>query len=100
MLDNFKIKTECAVCSTKIWAYDGFKLKKTDEYNEATVKLNNLSNMAVGVCGRHSKLKKSDLPIITEKNHQGWLEEVALGIGKKEWVNEVGSKLRAVGIGG
>lgn len=98
MIEHFRVKNECAVCATPIWQYDGIKRKKTEQYNEASVMLNNESRMTVGVCNSHKQLKQFDLPLITEKARQGWLEEVALGIGKKEWVNNVGLKLEAVGV--
>lgn len=97
-IQNFKIKTECSLCPTKIWEYNGIKLKKTSEYHEATVKMDNLSQMKIGVCAAHSKIKKSDLPIIEAKTKQGWLEEVALGIGNEDWVKKTGSKLKVVGV--
>lgn len=98
MIDLMKIKTECSICPTKIWEYNGAKLKKTSEYNEAIVKLNNLSNMKIGVCSKHLKPKKAELDMITEKNMQGWLEEVALGIGNKQWLMDIGSKLKVVEV--
>lgn len=94
---QIKIKTECSVCPTKIWEYSGIKFKKTSEYHEADVKMSDLSTMTIGVCSRHRKLKKSDYPIVTEKTHQGWLEEVAFGIGHDSWVKNKGIHLKVVG---
>lgn len=98
MVDMMKIKTECAVCPTKIWKFNGVKLKKTPEYNELDVKLNDLSNMTVGVCSQHLSPKKLELTTMTEKIHQGWLEEVALGVGEEQWVKEKGLKLEVVSL--
>lgn len=92
-----KIKTECALCPQKIWEYNGIKFRKTEEYNETEVKLNDLSTMVVGVCSAHIKLKKSDYPLVTEKMHQGWLEELAFGIGHDEWIKTKGMQLEVVG---
>lgn len=98
-MENFKTKTECAVCPTKIWHYDGVRLKKTEEYNEIEVKLNILSKMTVGVCSKHLTPQKKDLKTMTNKIHQGWLEELALGIGNEQWVRDEGLKLQVVGVG-
>lgn len=97
MLENTKIKQQCGVCDRAIWEYNGVKLKKTPEYNQIDVDLNNGTRMTVGVCSNHTKPKKMELKIMTEKMHQGWLEEVAFGIGNEEWVNQVGTKLQVVG---
>ena len=96
-LMDMKTKQECSVCSVKIWEYNGVKLKKTDEYNEIDVALDNLSKMTIGVCSRHLKPSKLELQMITEKTHQGWLEEVALGVGDEEWVKNTGLNLKVVG---
>lgn len=93
-----KLKTECSVCQTKIWEHNGIKLTKTPEYNELDVRLNDLSKMTVGVCSKHLKPKKLELDMMTEKTHQGWLEEVHLGIGDEDWVKNTGLKLKIVGI--
>jgi len=98
MTENFRIKTECAVCPTKIWRLEGTRLKKTEEYHEIKVRLNDLSNMTVGVCSKHIKLDKTGLTLMTEKIHQGWLEEVALGIGNEGWVRNKGTSLEVVGV--
>lgn len=98
MIELMKIKRECAVCPTKIWEVTGEKLRKTPEYNEVDVRLDNLSKMTVGVCSKHLKPKKSDLDIMTEKSHQGWLEEVAFGIGNEDWVKNTGLKLKVTGV--
>lgn len=99
-MKQFKIKNECILCPTKIREYDELlgKLKKTAEYNEITVKLNDLSNMKVAVCSKHLKPKKTELDKITEKTQKGWLEELALGIGNKQWVMNIGSKLKVVSL--
>lgn len=98
MIELMKQKQECGLCQTKIWEVVGEKLKKTDEYNEVDVQLDNQSKMTVGVCRRHVKPKQSDLPIMTEKAHQGWLEELAFGVGNKEWVDSVGLKINIIGV--
>lgn len=97
-MEHTKIKKECLVCPVNIWEYNGVKLKKTPEYNETHVKLNNGSKMKIGVCSQHISPKKKDYPVMTEKNRQGWLEELALGIGNKKWVMEHGSKLEVIGV--
>lgn len=99
-MEHMKIKTQCAICPINIWEYTGVKMKKTSEYNEIEVRLNDLSKMKVGVCSKHLKPKKMELDMMTEKNMQGWLEELALGIGDKDWVQNVGSKLKAVSLVG
>lgn len=97
MLEHLKVKTECAACDTPIWAYNGIKLKKTDNYQEIDVDVSDGSKMRVGVCPRHTAPKKLDLQVMTEKIHQGWLEEVAFGIGNKEWVEAKGLHLEITG---
>lgn len=93
---NLKTKLECSICPAKIW--DGEKkLKKTAEYNEIDVKLDNGSKMTIGVCSEHIKPKKAELKKMEEKNRLGWQEEVDLGIGNEAWVKE-GLKLQIVGI--
>ena len=98
MISEMKTKKECGVCQTRIWEVRGEKLRKTSEYGEIDVLLSNDSKMTVGVCSKHHEPKDLELAIITEKTHQGWLEEVAFGIGNKKWVKEVGVNLTAVGI--
>lgn len=98
MITEMKIKKECAVCPTKIWTVVGMKLKKSEEYNEVDVRLNNDSKMTVGVCSKHTKPKRLELEMITEKNMQGWLEEVAFGIGNEAWVKDQGINLKVVGV--
>lgn len=98
LMDTMKIKQECSVCSIKIWEHNGVKLKKTAQYNEIDVRLNDLSKMTIGVCSKHLKPRKLELDMMTEKAHQGWLEEVALGIGNEEWVRDKGLKLEIVGV--
>lgn len=93
-----KIKLECSVCDTPIWEKDVQGYKKSSEYNEIVVKLNDLSNMKIGVCSKHINPNKKDLKKMTQKTLDGWLEEVALGMGNKEWVNNIGSKLIIVGV--
>lgn len=98
MIENLKTKTECAICPVKLWEVKGMKLKKTKEYNEIDVQLSDLSRMTIGVCSKHLKPKKLDLKIMTEKNRQGWLEEVAFGIGSEDWVKNYGLKLKITGV--
>jgi hypothetical protein len=98
MIGLMNIKTECTVCDTKIWENDGQKLKKSPEYNEVDVMLNDSSKMKVGVCSKHTKPKKPELDIITKKNFQGWMEEIALGVGSEVWVKSVGKELRVTGL--
>lgn len=98
MINDMKIKKECAVCQRAIWEVVGTRLKKTSEYNEVNVRMNNLTTMTVGVCSEHTKPGKLELAMITEKAHQGWLEEVAFGVGEEQWVKEVGLQLEAVGV--
>lgn len=93
-----KIKKQCSVCETPIWYFDGVKIRKTDEYREATVSLNDGSKMTIGVCRNHFQPSKEDFDKITEKTHQGWLEEVAFGVGKPDWVKQVGMKLKVTGV--
>lgn len=99
-MENMKIKNECAICDTKIREFDVLKnkLKKTPEYNEITVKLNDLSNMKVAVCSKHLKPNKLQLATIMDKTQKGWLEELALGIGNKQWVMNIGSKLKVISL--
>jgi hypothetical protein len=54
--------------------------------------------MKVGVCSKHTKPKKPELDIITKKNFQGWMEEIALGVGSEVWVKSVGKELRVTGL--
>lgn len=98
MLEKMKIKQECAVCPTKIRDVVGDKFKRNSEYNEAEVVLNNKSKMIVGVCLKHSELKRSDLRSITSKVRKGWLEELAFGVGNEPWVRETGVNLTVVGV--
>lgn len=98
MIELMKQKQECGLCQTKIWEVAGEKLRKTDEYNEVDVQLDNQSKMTVGVCSRHAKPKDKDLPIMTEKIHQGWLEELAFGVGNTDWVNQIGLKINIIGV--
>lgn len=98
MINLMKQKQECLVCPTQIWATQGMKLKKTPEYNEVDVLLDNDSKMTAGVCSKHTKPKDLELKIMTEKTRQGWLEEVAFGVGNEEWVQTVGIKLNIVGV--
>lgn len=91
-------EVECSVCSTAIWRFDGRRLKKTEEYNEVDVRLNNESIMTVGVCSGHTEPTEAELDTITQKAHQGWLEEVERGVGEKSWVKDVGLNLRVVGL--
>lgn len=97
-MNGMKLKAECAACPVKIWEIVDSKFKKTKEYNEIDVKLNDLSKMTVGVCPKHLKPRKLDLQIMTEKIHQGWLEEIAFDIGNKEWVKNTGLNLEIVGV--
>lgn len=92
-----KIKTECSVCPTKIWYFNGAKLKKTNEYHEVDVIMNDGSSMTTGVCSKHTNPKKLEITMMTEKLHQGWLEEVAFGIGNEEWVRDKGMSLAVTG---
>ena len=98
MVEHTKIKNQCSVCETRIWEYDGVKIKKTPEYHETDVALNNGTLMTTGVCSKHTRPKGVDFAIMTEKMHQGWLEEVAFGIGNKQWVDSVGMKLEVTGV--
>lgn len=94
---ELKVKKECMVCPTNIWEYNGVKYVKTDAYNETDVKLHDGSRMTIGVCPKHVKVKLQDLPLINQKLQQGWLEEVALGIGDDSWVKQKAHKITAVG---
>ncbi len=98
MIELMKQKQECGLCQTKIWEVAGEKLRKTDEYNEVDVQLDNQSRMTVGVCHAHSTVKEEDLSIMTEKIHQGWLEELAFGIGNESWVKNTGLKINIIGV--
>lgn len=97
-MSNPNIKTECAVCEAKIWKIVNGKLRKTSIYTESTVELSDGSLMKVGVCNRHEKPDQTELSAITTKTHKGWLEEVALGIGNSEWVEQEGLKLSVIGV--
>lgn len=93
MVQNFRVKLECAVCPTRIWDSTGTHLKKTGEYNEVDVRLSDGTLMTTGVCSEHVALKGGDLLKMTEKMRKGWLEEVALNIGDGGWVHGKGVKL-------
>jgi len=98
MIQKMKIKLECAVCDIPIKERVGDKLEKTRQYNEAQVELSDGSYMTVGVCFKHKKPTKAQLEKITTKTHLGWMEEVELGIGNLDWVNNRGFKLKVVGL--
>src|SRR3990167_7167012 len=98
MIESLEIKIQCAVCPTRIWEVSGMRLKKTPEYHEIDVRLNNSSKMTVGVCSQHLKPKKLELAMMTEKIHQGWLEELAFGLGNEEWVRTEGTILKVTGV--
>jgi hypothetical protein len=93
-----KVKLECSACDTPIWQPGKVGYEHSSEYNEVTVKLNDLSKMKIGVCSKHTKPNKKDLTKMTSKTIEGWLEEIALGVGNKEWVTSVGTKLIIVGV--
>lgn len=93
-----KYKMSCGVCDTRIWRLVDEKMRKTDEYHEVDVKLDNGSKMTVGVCSRHTKLDGLGLRLMTERLHDGWKEELAFGLGNEEWVREVGDKLIVSGV--
>ena len=95
---TLKTKLECSVCDTRIWEPGVTGYKKSAEYNEVIVKLNDLSKMTIGVCSKHKEPTKSDLDKMTLKTLDGWLEEVANGIGNQEWVTNIGSKIKIVGV--
>jgi hypothetical protein len=54
--------------------------------------------MKVGVCAKHQKPLVADMPNMTKKAHDGWLEEVAMGSGNVDWVQNKGLKLNIIGI--
>lgn len=99
-MKSLKNKRECGVCSTAIFEYDSKtgKLRKSAAYNEVDVMMSDKSVMTLGVCLNHTKLAETDMPVITKKVHDGWLEEVAYGIGNKAWVNKTGLNLAVVGV--
>lgn len=98
MLTHMKTKQQCGICETAVWDVVGDKLKKNNEYNEIHVSLDNLSKMKVAVCSKHMSPDKTALKLMTEKMHRGWQEEVDFGLGNKDWVSHVGSKLTVVGV--
>lgn len=100
MITEMKITLECGVCATPIRERVGKKVKKTSEYREIVVNLNNLSRMSVGVCSKHTSPTKLELDMITQKVRQGWMEEVALGVGNREWVESRGVNIKAVSLAG
>lgn len=92
------IKDQCGICETAIWAQDGLRRKKTDEYHEVEVVLSTGSKMRVGVCSKHVKPSVKQLPRITTKLYQGWQEEVDMGIGNADWVANMGNRLAVAGV--
>ena len=93
-----RIKLECSVCTTPIWQKADIGYEKSPEYNELVVKLNDLSKMKIGVCSKHTEPNKKDLTKMNQKILEGWIEEVALGIGNKEWVDSIGSKIKIMEV--
>lgn len=94
---TIKIKAECIACETPIHTKSGRKWKKGPEYNERRVNLNDGSQMTIGVCKQHLT-QPLELNSITKKAHEGWLEEIKLGIGNTEWIQKIGLKLKITGV--
>lgn len=94
---DFKVKDECMVCPVKIWDASKGVRKKTDQYHETDTQLDDGTIMTIGVCAKHQKIDLNDIPRINQKLQQGWLEEVALGLGDAEWVKNKAHKLTVIG---
>lgn len=94
---NMRLRYQCAVCPTTIREAVNGKIKKNHEYNVIDVELNIGSLMAVGVCSKHTQPTTKELSTMDDKIHRGWDEEVAIGVGNKEWVEQVAPKLVIVG---
>jgi hypothetical protein len=99
-MNSTKYKRECSVCDTKIHDFDKLtnKYKKNGEYHELEVELSDHSIMTVGVCSAHKSAGEQEFPVMTDRVHRGWLEEVAAGTGNKQWVKEVGLNLEVVAV--
>lgn len=98
MVGQMKYIKECGLCDTKIHEVVNGKLRRTGEYHEVDVTLSDLSKMTVGVCSVHTEPAREQLPLISNKVKQGWMEEVSFGIGNEEWVQSVGLKLEITGV--
>lgn len=95
-------KLECGVCDTRLYdevEREGRKsYKKNAEYHEVDVTLSDLTGMTVGVCSEHLHPTKFELLEMTDRMHDGWREEVLLGVGNPEWVTNTGLSLQVVGV--
>jgi hypothetical protein len=98
MIGQMKYKRECAVCPTEVHKVVNGKLRKSDEYHEVNLKLSDLYVMKVAVCSQHTEPTKDQLAVISNKVKQGWMEEVAFGIGNEDWVKNVGLKIEVTGV--
>lgn len=97
-MNNMKYPFECSLCETKIREFVNGKIRKTEEYNEIDLKINDGSNMTTAVCSKHTKPRTLDFPKIMRKIQAGWQEEVDHGLGNKEWVETIGSKIIITGL--
>lgn len=98
MVGQMKYPKECALCETPVHDLVDGKLRRNGEYHEVTLALSDLSKMKVAVCSMHAEPAKDQLPLIAMKVKQGWMEEVAFGIGNESWVRETGMKLEVTGV--
>jgi len=54
MVEQMRLKQECAVCPVKVHQVVNGKLRRTDEYKEIDLKMSDLSVMRVAVCSQHT----------------------------------------------
>lgn len=98
MVGMMKYPKECALCETPVHNVVDGRLRRNGEYHEVVLTLSDLSKMKVAVCSIHTEPTKDQLPMVAQKVKQGWMEEVAFGIGNKDWLENTGLKLEIVGV--